>query len=99
MLRLLHFLIVALYLFLPVTVVATQLLQRRRRDDNDATTTGSRLGTIAVTFIAAFAIAVSLCLIYGRATGGHVPLKQMLLATYFAAGLLLLLRGFDAALI
>ena len=96
MLRLLHFLTVAVYLLLPVAVVATILLRRKR---DDAATAGSRLGSVAVTFIAGLAIAASLCLIYGRASGGYVPLKQVMLATYFAAGLLLVLRGFDAGLI
>jgi fermentation-respiration switch protein FrsA (DUF1100 family) len=96
MLRLLHLLIVLVYLVLPVAVVVAILLQRRRGDRAGAR---ARLGSIAVTFISALAIAVSLCLIYARAVSGRVPLTQMLLATYFAAGLLLVLRGFDAGLI
>ena len=96
MLRLLHFVIVLLYLVLPAAVVAGILLQRRRGDRADAR---ARLGNIAVTFISALAIAVSLCLVYAHVVGGRVPPTQILLATYFAAGLLLLLRGFDTALI
>jgi len=115
MLRLLHLLIVATYLVLPAAVVLSILLKRRRspRDrageapgsataaaaDRDAADQSTMLASIAVTFVAALAIAVSLCLVYARATDGHVPLTQMLLATYFAAGLLLILRGFDAAVI
>ena len=96
MLRLLHVLIVLVYLVLPAAVVATILLQRRRGDRAGAS---ARLSSIAVTFISALAIGVSLCLIYARGAGGRVPLTQMLLATYFAAGLLLVLRGFDAGII
>jgi len=111
MLRLLHLLIVVTYLVLPAAVVGAILLKRRRSRNgaaagaagpaatSETTDPASALGSIAVTFVAALAIAVSLCLIYARASDGHVPLTQMLLATYFAAGLLLILRGFDAAVI
>jgi len=113
MLRLLHLLIVATYLILPAAVVGTILLRRKRgrgRDHDgreggtsnlagDKSDSSSPFSNITITFIAALAIAVSLCLIYARASEGHVPLTQMLLATYFAAGLLLILRGFDAGII
>lgn len=112
MLRLLHLLIIVVYLVLPIVVVGVIVLRRRRAtaaarsgagagaDTGEASAgVDSAVGSIAITFVAALAIAVSLCLIYARATSGHVSLTQMLLATYFAAGLLLLLRGFDAAII
>jgi fermentation-respiration switch protein FrsA (DUF1100 family) len=112
MLRLLHLVIVATYCVLPAAVAGSILLTRRRKRDTASTPgapgkpdslngpdAGSRLSSLAITFIAALAIAVALCLIYARASNGHVPLTQMLLATYFAAALLLLLRGFDAAII
>ena len=94
MLRIIHFIIVALYLLAPIAVIGWILLQRRRQDR-----VAARLASLAVTFVAALAIAGSLCVIYARATGGHVPLRQIALATYFAAGLLLILRGFDAGLL
>jgi uncharacterized protein len=109
MLRLLHFVIVVTYCVLPIAAIGAIVLRRKRGPqvaaaDPAASATarddvGSRLGSLAITFVAALAIAVSLCLIYARASNGHVPLTQMLLATYFAAALLLLLRGFDAGII
>jgi alpha-beta hydrolase superfamily lysophospholipase len=94
MLRLVHSLLVAVYVAVPVVAVA-YALAARRRDDRGA---AQRLASLSVTGIAAFAMAVSLCLIYGRALDAHVPLGQVLRATYFAAAMLLILRGFDYAL-
>jgi fermentation-respiration switch protein FrsA (DUF1100 family) len=100
MLRLLHLLIVGVYCILPAAVVLFLLLRRNRPHvDGTGRTRGSPLASVAVTFVAGLAISVSLCLIYGRATSGRVPITQMLLGMYFAAAMLVLLRGFDAALL
>lgn len=98
MLRLLHLLIVATYVAVPAAVLAWILLRRRPRRIGEPGT-AARVGGLGVTFVAALAIALSLCLIYGRMLEGRVPIRQVLLATYFAAALLLLLRAVDGAII
>jgi fermentation-respiration switch protein FrsA (DUF1100 family) len=101
MLRLLHLLIVGVYSVLPAAVVIVLLLRWRRRGhvDGAGRAPGLPLASVAVTFIAGLACSVSLCLIYARTLSGHVSISQMLLGTYFAAGMLLVLRGFDAGLL
>ena len=98
MLRVLHWLLVAVYLALPVGAVALVVLARRGRQAQGGSVAAA-LASLMVSFIAGLAVAVTMCLLYGRATGGHVPLSQVLLATYFATSLLLLLRLFDNALL
>jgi fermentation-respiration switch protein FrsA (DUF1100 family) len=94
MLRLLHLLIVAVYVLIPLAALVRVLIARWRQK-----TDGPRAGSLAVTFIAGFGIALVLCLVYGRALNGHVPARQVLLATWFATGLLLILRCFDVILL
>lgn len=94
MLRLLHLLIVWLYLALPAIALIWVVLSRRRPDRGVGQAT-----SLTVTFVAGLAIAVAVCLFYARAFDGHLPARQVLLATYFATSLLLLLRCFDVALL
>src|SRR4051812_21403981 len=96
--RVLHFLIVALYIALPVTALARAALTRRR-PDGSGPTAAAKIASVLVTCLAGVAISLVMCLIYGRALNGHVPARQVLLGSYFATGLLLLLRSFDIGLL
>ena len=93
MLRIAHHLIVWIYVLLPAVVVAWDLVRSRRRGRVTLS------GNVLMTFIAAVAIGGALAVIYALAVGGAVRVGQLLLAIYFAAGLLFLLKLFDLGLI
>ena len=107
MVRLLHFVIVGLYLTLPAAAVVRTVIAQVRRshasrmgtESTSRSDSGPRFGSLIVTFLCGFLIALSLCLIYAKELKGHVPAKQVLLASYFAVSLLLILRGFDIGLL
>src|SRR4051812_4335426 len=94
MLRLIHAILVGLYLILPVAAVGLATWERRR---------GNRtpLAGLAVTAVVAFLISLTINVIYSNpwgiaATGvGRISLAQIAIGTYFAAGLLLFLKLFD----
>jgi alpha-beta hydrolase superfamily lysophospholipase len=64
---------------------------RRARLASRSTPSGGLITTIS----AAVLIGTGLAMIYGVAVGGRVRLTQVLLAIYFACGLLLILKAFD----
>ncbi len=92
MLYALHWTIVAIYIVLPAVVLATAIHRQRRRGQKGA------VSTQIVTFVAAIAVGLGLNLVYAAGTHGRPTVPQILLASYFAAGMLLILRGYDTAL-
>ena len=91
MLYALHWTIVAIYIVLPAVVLATAIHRQRRRGQKGA------VSTQIVTFVAAIAVGLGLNLVYAAGTHGRPTVPQILLASYFAAGMLLILRGYDTA--
>ena len=90
MLKLIHWVIVATYIVLPAAALAYAVAQFARKQRGT-------LGNLITTFIAALALGAAMSLVYAAALGGRVVISQVLIAGYFAAGMLLLLKGFDAA--
>jgi fermentation-respiration switch protein FrsA (DUF1100 family) len=90
MLFLTHRVIVAIYVILPVLAIVAASREARR------TRRAFPLTSLALTFIAGFAIGLAICLVYAVGTRGRLMTEQVLLAGYFGTGLLLLLKGFDA---
>jgi fermentation-respiration switch protein FrsA (DUF1100 family) len=87
--RVLHYVIVAFYLAAPVVALlgdAVRSIRHRR---------GAPSSGFVTTLAAAVILGTALALIYAIGVGGHVSLGQIFLCIYFAAGLLLLLKGFD----
>ena len=92
MYRILHFLLVAFYLAAPpVAVMFDGLFSWRRAR-------GTPSANLVMTLTASILLGTGLALIYAIGIGGHIPLLQIFLAIYFAAGLLIILKGFDAIL-
>jgi alpha-beta hydrolase superfamily lysophospholipase len=92
MLRAIHYLIIAMYLVLPVAAVGVDLVRARRRRGRFP----SR--ALMLSFSMAIFLGTGICLAYGMIVGGSPRLAQVALACYFAAGLLLLLKVFDWSL-
>ncbi len=88
MLQVLHWVIVAVYLLLPVGAVVLAIRQRRRGEK------GAIKG-IVLTGIAGVTLSLAMSVIYATAAGGRVLVGQVLLGGYFATGMLLLLKVFD----
>ena len=97
MLRLLHWLILGAYLILPVLAAIRVALARKRREGGDAEAPAP--GGLLITVFCAALIALPICFAYGYSLRGHVPISQFFLAIYFATGMLLLLKCFDAGLL
>ena len=87
--RILHFLVVAFYLAAPVVALVGDAVYsiRKRR--------GVPSSGFVMTLASAVILGTALALVYAVGIGGHVALGQIFLCIYFAAGLLLLLKGFD----
>jgi alpha-beta hydrolase superfamily lysophospholipase len=92
MLRAIHYVIVAMYLVLPVAALVADLVRARKRRSRFP----SR--SLMLSFSMAIFLGAGICLAYGIVVGGSPPLAQVALACYFAAGLLLLLKVFDWSL-
>src|SRR5262245_5845867 len=88
MLKLIHWVIIAIYLALPAGALVYAVWQMIRRQR-------APMGNLLTTLIASLALAAAMSLIYAAASGGRVVISQILIAAYFAAGMLLLLKGFD----
>ena len=86
------FLLGSFYLVLPFCVLAVHL-RGARRDRSAAS-----LRPWFVTLFSALVIALALNIAYAGAAGARWAWGQVLLATWFATGVLLALKGFDAAL-
>src|SRR5438874_183038 len=84
-----HNLIVLIYLVAPIAAMVTdfRLAWRKKRA---APTSG-----LITSLSAAVLIGTGLALLYGFFVGGRVPIAQVLLAIYFALGLLLILKALD----
>lgn len=92
MLRAIHYLIVAVYLVLPVAALVVDLVRARKRRGRFP----SR--GLMVSFAMAIFLGAGICLAYGMLVGGTTPIAQVALACYFAAGLLFVLKAFDWSL-
>ncbi|HYO11220.1 MAG TPA: alpha/beta hydrolase [Tepidisphaeraceae bacterium] len=89
--RLLHWLLLTLYLVLPLAALAWAFYRQRK----------GRAGAVpAVTLVClvGLGISVTLNLIYATGTRGRPTLPQVALGAYFATAMLLLLRLFDYGL-
>jgi fermentation-respiration switch protein FrsA (DUF1100 family) len=89
MYRAIHFLVVTFYLAAPVVALVVDAyisIRKGRRAPSSQ---------FVMTTSAAVVLGTTLALIYAIGVGGHVGLGQILLCIYFAAGMLLLLKGFD----
>ncbi len=92
MLFIAHRVIVAVYVILPalaLLVMAWEAWRTRRT---------APLTSMTLTFVAGFALGLAVALVYAVGTSGRLVTEQVLKAGYFATGLLLVLKGFDALL-
>ncbi|MGB7157212.1 MAG: alpha/beta hydrolase [Tepidisphaeraceae bacterium] len=92
MLFLTHRVIVALYVILPAAAMAGAVWHAAR------TRRAGPISSLMMTFAAGFAIGLALSLVYAVGMGGRLIPFQVVKAGYFATGLLLVLKGFDAVL-
>ncbi|HEY8669131.1 MAG TPA: alpha/beta hydrolase [Tepidisphaeraceae bacterium] len=92
MLRAVHLIIVAIYLILPAAAVGAAIAADIRRKKS------LFVKRLSVTFFTAALLGITMCFIYTKAVRGQMSFIQVLLASYFAAGLLLILKAFDACL-
>jgi alpha-beta hydrolase superfamily lysophospholipase len=92
MLQIVHYLIVAVYIVLPVAAMIADLVRARKRR--------SRFPSrgLMTSFSMAIFLGAGICLAYGMLVGGTTPIAQVALACYFAAGLLFVLKMFDWSL-
>jgi hypothetical protein len=87
MLKIVHWIIVAMYLALPAGAL-TFSIWRWARTKKRAEVSG-----LVMTAIAGLALSTAMSLIYAAAAGGRVVLTQVGIGAYFAVGMLLLLKG------
>jgi uncharacterized protein len=87
-----HKTIVAIYLAAPIAAMVIDFRSAWRRKRSAPTS-----GLIA-SLSAAVLMGTGLALLYGFFVGGRVPIGQVLLAIYFALGLLLILKALDYVL-
>jgi len=92
MLYLIHKLIVVTYVIAPIVALGIDF-RRSRRKEGGGPTSG-----LFMTISIAVLIGAGLCVVYTRAVGGRLLFTQVLLATYFTIGLLLILKAFDHAM-
>src|SRR5436190_4534899 len=87
--RIAHWMIVVLYVAMPVAVIVIDLLRARRRR------AGWPGGHLVATACGGIALGTTLSIIYAVAVHARLQLTQLGLAIYFATGLLMVLKGFD----
>jgi fermentation-respiration switch protein FrsA (DUF1100 family) len=87
-----HRVIVAIYVLLPVLAVIGAIREARR------TRRLAPLTSLLLTFTAGFTIGLAISLVYAVGMRGRLMLEQVFLAGYYATGLLLVLKAFDAVL-
>ncbi len=92
MLFIAHRAIVAMYVLLPALTIMGAAWEARR------TRRLAPLTSLGLTFGAGFAIGIGITLVYVVGTSGKLITEQVLKAGYFATGLLLVLKAFDAGL-
>src|SRR6267142_555663 len=92
MLYLAHNLIVGIYLAAPIVALAMDF--RRAWRKGAAAPSAALLMTIS----AAILVGTGIAMLYVLAVGGKARIGQILLAVYFATGLLLILKVFDYAM-
>jgi fermentation-respiration switch protein FrsA (DUF1100 family) len=90
LLNIVHFLIAAVYLLLPLGIAYIAIRHHKRFPTS--------VSALIVAFIAGFAVSITLNLVYAKGVRGRLVVSQVAIATWFAAGMFLLLRMFDAAL-
>jgi fermentation-respiration switch protein FrsA (DUF1100 family) len=88
MLSAMHWVIVAVYLVIPLAAAVIAIWQKR------AGVRGVIKGLV-LTFVAGVMLSLAMSLIYATAAGGRVSAGQVFLGGYFAMGMLLLLKVFD----
>jgi alpha-beta hydrolase superfamily lysophospholipase len=92
MIRLIHLLLVTAYLTVPVIMLSRGIylaVRRKRR---------VHLQRFWLTAFGGLLSAFAVCAVYAVAMHGRLIVSQLIITAYFATGLLLLLRGFDALL-
>lgn len=87
-----HRVIVAVYVLLPALAIGAAAWEAWR------TRRMTPLTSLMLTFGAGFVIGLAVALVYAVGTSGRLVTEQVLKAGYFATGMLLLLKGFDALL-
>jgi uncharacterized protein len=92
MLRFFHWMLVVLYIALPICVFGRALILSGRRRNR------VRLHRFWFTCFGGLMMGILVCAVSAIAQHGQVGLGQILLAIYFAISLLLLLKGFDRLL-
>jgi len=85
-----HWLLVCAYMIVPVAALGIAIRSRRRGDK-------ALLKTVLLTAVSALAISTAMSLVFAVASGGRIVFGQVLLGMYFAMGMLLILKMFDAA--
>src|SRR5690242_9198778 len=84
-----HYGIVATYLLAPVAAIVIDAVRARRRQRKAP---GAWLVGVVVTGLI---VGTSMAVLYAVAVEGKMRVGQAMLASYFAVGMLLLLRAFD----
>ena len=92
MLFIAHRILVAIFVLLPALAVVAAAVEARRQRR------WTPLTSLLLTFGAGCALGVGIVLVYAVGTRGKLMTEQVLKASYFATGLLLVLKGFDAVL-
>lgn len=94
MLNWIHLILVVIYIAVPAGVLVHALTGSA----GEQGTRRPRLASLIMTMAAAAVVGVTICMVYAKALRGSASISQMLLAGYFALGLLLILRGIDSGL-
>src|SRR5580765_5505529 len=87
--RIFHLLITAIYFGAPVGAVVIDAIVARRRGRS-----APRAWLVGVV-LAGVIVGTTIAVLYAVAVGGKVRVGQAVIGSYFAIGMLLILRGFD----
>ena len=89
LIQLLHFPLLCAYLIAPLAALAIDI--RRARHQGRLAPSPAYVGTVC----AGIALGTGACVTYAMVAGGRADLSQVAMASFFAAGMLFLLKAFD----
>ncbi len=88
-----HLILMAVFIATPPAALFAAAFDARHRP------TGRALGGSIFTLVAGFVLGIAMSVVYAVGIGGAVPIGQVMLAGYFAASMLYLLKGLDVAIV
>ena len=87
--RILHYLVVCVYIAAPIAAIVVDAIRAKKRQRN------APGGWLVGVILTGAVVGTSMAVLYALAVGGKIRVGQAILASYFAVGMLVVLRVFD----